>query len=138
MRKVLSSEEALLLISEGLKEAARLDQNVAIAVVDAHGHLLAFQRCDDTMYMANDAAIAKARTAAGFRRSTGNMQSTLEAGKTAYLSLPECLPLAGGEPINLRGQILGGLGVSGAPSSIDAQIASAATAFINFLVERAQ
>ena len=137
MNGLLSNEAAHRLISEGLKEATRLNQNVAIAVVDLHGHLLAFQRHDDTMFMANDAAIAKARTAAGFRRSTSEMQSTLEAGKTAYLSLPGCLPLAGGEPILVRGQVLGGLGVSGAPSSTDVQIASAAMASIDSFAEQA-
>lgn len=123
MTGLLSAENASGLIARGLSDAGRRGEVVAIAVVDAAGHLLAFQRHEGAMFMANDAAIAKARTAAGFRRSTAEMQSSLEAGKTAYLSLPGCLPLAGGVPIVANGQVLGGLGVSGAPSAIDAQIA---------------
>lgn len=128
MSGLLTGETACALIARGLSEAAGQGQAVAIAVVDAGGHLLAFQRHVDTMFSANEAAVAKARTAAGFRRATAEMQSRLEQGRTAYLSLPGCLPLAGGVPVVIDGHVRGGLGVSGAPSERDAAIAQFAVA----------
>lgn len=131
MSGVLSGETARTLIAHGLSEAGRNGHTVAIAVVDAAGHLLAFQRHVDTMFSANETAVAKARTAAGFRRATAEMQNRLEAGRIAYLSLPGCLPLAGGIPIVIDGHVRGGLGVSGAPAETDAAIAQHAIAELN-------
>lgn len=107
-------------------EAQRNGWKVSIAIVDDAGRLLYFQRMDGTGNASVDVATAKARHAANYRRSTHFHQELLEKGMTVVLALPDSLPLEGGLPLTLDGRTIGGIGVSGAMSSEDGQIAKAA------------
>jgi glc operon protein GlcG len=111
-------------------EAARNRWNVAIAVVDSGGHLVAFERMDTTQYGSVDVAQEKARTAAAFRRPSKAFQDTIAAGGEGMrmLKLPGALPIEGGLPLIVEGKIVGAIGVSGVTSAQDGQIAAAGLA----------
>jgi len=90
-----------------------------IAVVDDGGNLMALERLDDTFAAGANISIGKACTAALFKRPTKVFEDIIKNGRTAMVALPDSLftPLQGGVPIVVDGQIVGGVGVSGASSA---------------------
>jgi gluconolactonase len=90
-----------------------------IAVVDEGGHLIALERLDGTFAAGANISIGKARTAALFKRPTKVFEDNIKNGRTALVALPDAYftPLQGGIPITVDGQIVGGVGVSGAASA---------------------
>src|SRR6266511_1108364 len=90
-----------------------------IAVVDEGGNLMALERLDGTFAAGANISIGKARTAVLFKRPTKAFEDIIKNGRTAMVSLPDAYftPLQGGIPITIDGQIVGGVGVSGAASA---------------------
>jgi uncharacterized protein GlcG (DUF336 family)/mannose-6-phosphate isomerase-like protein (cupin superfamily) len=90
-----------------------------IAVVDAGGNLMALERLDGTFAAGASISIGKARTAVLFQKPTKVFEDIINKGRTAMTALPDSFftPLQGGIPIVLEGQIIGGVGVSGAMSA---------------------
>lgn len=90
-----------------------------IAVVDEGGNLMALERLDGTFAAGANISIGKARTAVLFKRPTKVFEDIIKNGRTAMVALPDAYftPLQGGIPITIDGQIVGGVGVSGAASA---------------------
>lgn len=90
-----------------------------IAVVDAGGNLMALGRLDGTFAAGANISIGKARTAVLFQKPTKVFEDIINKGRTAMAALPDSFftPLQGGIPVVLDGQIIGGVGVSGASSA---------------------
>ena len=90
-----------------------------IAVVDEGGNLMALERMDGTFAAGANISIGKARTAVLFKRPTKAFEDIIKNGRTAMVALPDAYftPLQGGIPITIDGQIVGGVGVSGAASA---------------------
>jgi len=105
--------------------------NVAIAIVDASGDLIFFQRGDNTQTASLEIAIRKARTSAGFRRPTGAMEEAVLGGRTVILALEGVLPIEGGLPVTVDERVIGAIGVSGVTPQQDGQIARAGIAALN-------
>ena len=91
----------------------------AIAVVDDGGNLMALERMEGTFAAGANISIGKARTAALFKRPTKVFEDNIKNGRTSLVALPDAYftPLQGGIPITIDGQIVGGVGVSGAASA---------------------
>jgi glc operon protein GlcG len=99
-----------------------------IAVVDAGGNLMALERLDGTFAAGANISIGKARTAVLFQKPTKVFEDIINKGRTAMAALPDSFftPLQGGIPVVVDGQIIGGVGVSGAMSAAqDEQLAIA-------------
>lgn len=105
--------------------ALKNNYRVAIAIVDTSGHLVYFEKLDDTQTASIDVAIAKARSASNFKRETKIFETALAAGRTAILGLQGAVPLEGGVPLMQNGRIVGAIGVSGVTSEQDGQVAKA-------------
>jgi glc operon protein GlcG len=90
-----------------------------IAVVDDGANLMALERLDGTFAAGANISIGKARTAVLFKRPTKAFEDIIKNGRTAMVALPDAYftPLQGGVPITIDGQIVGGVGVSGAASA---------------------
>lgn len=90
-----------------------------IAVVDEGGNLMALERLDGTFAAGANVSIGKARTAVLFKRPTKIFEDIIKNGRTAMVALPDAYftPLQGGVPLMFHGQIVGGVGVSGASSA---------------------
>lgn len=99
--------------------------NVVIAIVDAGGRLLLLHRRDGAQLGSVDIAIQKATTAVLFKRPTKALDDAVSDGRMALLAVDDILPLEGGLPITVDGEVIGGIGVSGAQSFQDAMIAQA-------------
>src|SRR5690242_16196976 len=90
-----------------------------IAVVDAGGNLMALERLDGTFAAGANISIGKARTAVLFQKPTKVFEDIINKGRTAMAALPDSFftPLQGGIPVVVDGQIIAGVGVSGASSA---------------------
>ncbi|MFM1980736.1 MAG: hypothetical protein RLZ68_2001 [Pseudomonadota bacterium] len=112
-------------------EALKNNWAVSIAIVDAGGHMLWFQRLDGAAPISSHIAPGKARTAALGRRESKAYEDMINGGRASFLSAPNLDGmLEGGVPIIKDGQCVGAVGVSGVKSNEDAQIAKAGIAAI--------
>ena len=103
----------------------------AIAVVDSGGALLYLVRLDNTFPAAAEVSIAKARTAAIFRKPTQAFEHAIRDGRVSLTAVAAMTPLEGGIPIIVDGQVVGAVGCSGAMSSAqDVEVAQAGVAAI--------
>jgi glc operon protein GlcG len=123
--RIVAVEGVQRALTAALAEARKQGWNVSIAVVDNAGDLIGFLRMDAAPPASTDIAQAKARTAARMKRTTRALDSTLTAGRIAILGLSMVTPVEGGVPIIVNGEIVGAIGVSGATSAQDAQVAQA-------------
>ena len=88
-----------------------------IAVVDEGGNLMALERLDGTFAMGATISIGKARTAVLFKKPTRFFEELINKGRTAMTAVDGFTPLIGGIPVVIDGQVVGGIGVSGAASA---------------------
>src|SRR5499433_484662 len=91
-----------------------------IAIVDDGGNLMALERLDGTFAAGANISIGKARTSVLFKRPTRVFEELVNSngkGRTVMTALNDFTPLIGGIPIVVGGQIVGGVGVSGAASA---------------------
>ncbi|MBX7174309.1 MAG: heme-binding protein [Pyrinomonadaceae bacterium] len=103
-----------------------------IAVVDDGGNLVALERLDGTFSAGANISIGKAKTAVMFKRPTKFFEDVIKNGRTAMVALPDFTPLQGGVPIMVDGQVIGGVGVSGASSAQqDEELAMAGANFLS-------
>lgn len=123
--KILTQEAVRAMVQTATDHANQNGWAVSIAVVDAHGDLLAFRRLDGASLISIQISQGKARTAALFRRPTKALSDALAEGRTALLTIEGLVALQGGLPIQVSGVTLGGMGVSGVTSEQDEQIAQA-------------
>lgn len=91
---------------------------VAVAVVDRGGHALALLRDPLAGAHTVQTAIGKAWTAVSFRTDTTELAASTQAGRpsSGIRALPGVLAVGGGMMVRAKGVMLGGIGVSGAPS----------------------
>ena len=100
---------------------------MVVAVVDSGGNEVLTERMDNAQFGSVAPALAKARTAAGFRRSTKVFEDMIAQGGTALrvMTIPGVIPIDGGLPLVRKGQIVGAVGTSGGTSAEDGIAAAA-------------
>ena len=108
-------------------EAAKNNLKMAIAVVDTAGDLVYFEKMDGTQVASVNIALDKARSSVRFKRPTKAMQDVLAQGGAGvrFLALQGAIPVEGGIPLVMNGQIVGAIGASGGTSDQDGQVAKA-------------
>jgi len=124
-KKVLTLDGAKKVAAAAEAEAKKNNWNVVIAIVDDGGHLIYLQRIDGTQTGSIEVAIQKARTSQAFKRPTKVFEDAIAGGRNALIALHGALPLEGGLPIVVGGQVVGAIGVSGVKSTEDGQVAKA-------------
>jgi glc operon protein GlcG len=130
-KRVLTLEWARMLGDAAHAAAvARNLSSVVIVVVDDAGRPMYLLRQDAAEPAAVDIGIAKARTAALFKRATKHWKETLLEGKLWVLGMPNMTPVEGGQPIVVGGDVIGALGIAGASGAIDTEIGTAALAVL--------
>jgi glc operon protein GlcG len=126
----VSTESAKNAAAASIAEAQKNNWKMAIAIVDTGGHLVYFEKMQDTQTGSVDLAMEKARTAALFRRPTKVFQDGVAAGGEGLrlLRLTGAIPIDGGVPIIVEGKVVGAVGVSGGSGEQDGQVAKAGAA----------
>src|SRR5438270_12195859 len=120
-KKTLTLKGAETVITAAKAEAQKLQApGGVIAVVDDGGNLMALERLDGTFSAGANISIGKARTAVMFKKPTRFFEELINSsgkGRTVMTALENFTPLIGGIPITVDGQIVGGVGVSGAATA---------------------
>ncbi|MCC7213901.1 MAG: heme-binding protein [Nitrospira sp.] len=127
-KQALTLKGAKQIVAVAEAKAKLEGARVVIAVVDEGGNLLLLQRLDDTQVASVNVGIDKARTAAIFRRPSKVFEEQVRNGRVAALALHGAVPLQGGVPIVVEGQVIGAIGVSGETPDQDEDIALAGAA----------
>jgi uncharacterized protein GlcG (DUF336 family)/quercetin dioxygenase-like cupin family protein len=120
-KKTLTLKGAEAVITAAKAEAQKLSApGGVIAVADDGGNLMALERIDGTFSAGANISIGKARTAVMFKKPTRFFEELINSngkGRTVMTALDNFTPLIGGIPITVDGQIVGGVGVSGAATA---------------------
>src|SRR5215475_12230883 len=125
----LRLETARGMISEARRIAA--GKPIAVAIVDAAGNLIAFERSDGATPINVRAAIGKAYTAAVTARETEILMERAKENPLAWQSVmikdPGPFTLArGGIPFIKNGEVVGAIGVSSRGGDLEVTCAKAA------------
>ena len=113
----LTLEAAKKIVAEAVQYArANNAPGGAIAVVDNGGNLVYLERLDGTFPAAAEVSIKKANTAALFRVPSAKLETSINGGRQALITVGHTF-LQGGIPIVVDGQVVGAIGVSGAASA---------------------
>ncbi|MCM2326563.1 MAG: heme-binding protein [Lysobacter sp.] len=125
-KKALTLEAAKLIAAAAESTAAKNGWKVVIAIADDGGDALLVHRIDGAQSSSVATAMGKARTAVAFRRPTRLLEEKVNAGRFAFLSAPgQPVLLQGGLPIEVDGQLVGAVGVSGVLARDDEIVAQA-------------
>ncbi len=141
----MSIDTARKILEASKQRARELRSPVSIAIVDAGGHLVLFERMMSPYgWATGNISIAKASTAVMFNQSTDSVAQWGSgipgfASSMATMSEGKFIMAAGGWPIRSSGATIGGIGVSGgnAPGRDD-EIARAGLAAIEAGIPAAQ
>ena len=130
--KSVSLSDARRIIEAGEAKAAELGQPSNIAVVDQGGVLVAHVRMDGAWRGSVDIAIKKAYTARAFDISTADLGADAQPGRQFYgitaSNDGRVMIFAGGIPLQVDGEVVGAVGVSGGTGEQDQAVAEAAAA----------
>jgi uncharacterized protein GlcG (DUF336 family) len=133
-RRMLTVDTARRMLDAGLGAAEPTGKRFSIAIVDDAGVLKAFARMDGASLVSVQVAEDKAYTAGASGRASHQWDEMLESdpplGRGVPTGIRRLVTFGGGYPIRLDGELVGGIGVSGAHYSEDMQIAQAALAAV--------
>lgn len=105
--------------------------NIAISIVDARGDLVAMIRLDSAIWRTAPVSRGKAFASAAFATPSGALQERADTPVVRSLMIQEdgiLIPQQGAVPIMKDGVLIGAIGVSGALSSEDEEVAAAGVA----------
>ena len=124
----ISLQDARTLSEEVRKKAAEMGVNAVVAVSNRAGHPVLVE-CMDNSYIASyDVAVNKAFTVVSLKMSTSCLKPLSQPGGSLYgiqfTNNGKIIIFGGGEPLcNSKGDIIGGLGVSGGTEEQDTALA---------------
>jgi glc operon protein GlcG len=121
----ITLDQAKRVMSAAELEAAKNSWTVAITILDSGGNLVMFHKFDNAQLSAVTTSEGKARTALDFKLPSKALDDAIAAGGAGMrlLALKDITPLQGGILILADGKIVGAIGVSGALSAQDEQVA---------------
>ena len=129
----ISSELAQKMIDEALAKARELGVTENVAILDDGGNLKAFSRMDGAPILCIEMAQNKAYTAL-FGVSTQEFFNFIQGDQSLLAGVPALARVAawgGGFPIRVNGEVVGAIGLSGAPTvQNDVDCARAALALL--------
>ena len=137
--KDLNQMGALKLAEQARIEAQKLDKNVSIAVLNSSGVTILLLKGDNVGPHNTEASRRKAYTAVSTKTPSFELMQKAAADVTAQNlnTLPELLLLAGGVSIWKDGELVGGLGVSGAGGGqTDHNVAQKAVENLGFSIKK--
>ncbi|MFC8914346.1 heme-binding protein [Streptomyces sp. NPDC057116] len=126
----LTTQDAEILVDAARRAAEAAGATVAVTVLDAGGHLLAFRRDDRAVLIAGETSTRKAFTALQLNVPTADLVDAVQPGGPFH-TLPTALDrpllfIAGGVPVHRDGRLIGAIGVGGGTPEQDHEFATAA------------
>jgi glc operon protein GlcG len=124
-KKYLNLAAIKTMVAASEAKAQELQVQVTICIVDESGNLLFLEKADRASLNTIQFAQKKARHAAFYGSPSKEGADAVKKGSVEALAFPDFFPNQGGLPIQVDGQVLGGIAASGAKSEIDEAIAQA-------------
>src|SRR3990172_11172454 len=123
----ISLEDAKKVTAPAIAEAKKNNWTMAVAITDAAGDLVYFEKMDGTQTGSVNVALGKARSAVLFKRPSKVFQDIVAGGGGGLriLGLEGAVPIEGGVPLVVDGKIVGAIGLSGGSGDQDGQCARA-------------
>ena len=131
MKASIPAAVAKALIEAAEAKAAEIGVPMVIAVADESGVLKAFSRMDGAPLLSVDLARDKAYTAAAYGIPTDAWYEFVKNDPPllhGIIKTPRLIVFGGGYPIELKGAVVGGIGVSGGHYEQDMVVAQAGLA----------
>ena len=129
----LTLEGARAVLAAAERRAQEMGAAINLAVVDDGGHLLVFERMDGAKPSSVAIAFVKAQAAALRRAPTGPAMTGDQVNLPIALGLAiaspaQQIPIRGGVPLLVDGQVIGAIGASGGTEDQDLDAARAGAA----------
>jgi uncharacterized protein GlcG (DUF336 family) len=122
-------EDARRILAAAEKKAEEIGQPMNIAVVDAGGNLIAFERMENAWLGSIDIAQKKAWTSRAFDITTKDLGANSQSGDQFFgihaSNDGKVMIFAGGIPIKKDNKVVGAIGVSGGSGVQDHTVAEA-------------
>ena len=137
MKRHPSLDHALELMRRARTEAESRSLALALCVVDASGHVIASQRMDGAPLGAMQLASGKAYTAVLWGMRTGDFSESTQPGGPDWgfnTTDERVVVYAGGLPLFVDGELVGGVGASGGTAEQDEECVQAAAISLGFAV----
>jgi glc operon protein GlcG len=125
-KRLLNLAAIKTMVAAAEQEAANRNVEVTICIVDDNGNILFLQKADGTGTNTIQFAQKKARHCAIYGKPSKYAADQLKDGNLQVLAYPDAFPNQGGLPIRMDNRVIGGIGVSGAPSEVDEAIGQVA------------
>jgi len=126
-KNMLSLEDAKEIVYAGEKKAAELGKDFVFAVVNSEGNLILEEKMDNAILASTDIALKKAYTSAALKMPTSELADLVKPGASLYglHSDSKYVVFGGGYPLELKGEVVGAVGVSGGTVEEDMTIVDA-------------
>ena len=128
----MSYEQARQALDAALQKATEIGSPSSVAIVDSGRELVAFARQDGALLACTEISVGKAYTAWSMKMATKDIGPLTQPGQPLYgLEHTHQRPLVtfgGGRPLEIAGDVVGGVGVAGGTVDQDDEIAAAALA----------
>ena len=123
-------DQGLVLLEAARGKAKKLGVPMVIAVVNSEGNLIAEHRMDGALLVSLDIALNKAYTAVAVKVPTHKLAEVSQPGQSLY-GIQNCdqgriVIFGGGYPVEVEGELVAGLGVSGGSVEEDIKVAEGA------------
>jgi glc operon protein GlcG len=126
----MTLQDARKITEAGIAKAEEMGVKVSVVVLDEGGHIVSINRMDGAGFVTAEIALGKASASAAFKRSSAQLQTMAEGKPTFFSGIATLmhgrfLAGQGALPILKNQECLGAVGVSGAKSDEDEEIAQA-------------
>jgi uncharacterized protein GlcG (DUF336 family) len=116
VEKNVSMKMALMIIEGTLEQCTKDGYKVSVVIVDKAGNVAASLRGDGTNPHTMEFGRLKAYTARTRGQTSLEFKNLTDKPENAYLKqIPNVVAVGGGVPIKAGNEVIGGVGVSGAP-----------------------
>ena len=124
----ISLDDAKLICDRVEKRAREMGVNAVVAIADEGGNLKICECMDNSYIASRDIAINKAYTSVALKMSTKKLSTLAAPGASLYgiqfTNGGRIVIFGGGDTLELRGRIVGGIGVSGGSEAEDTALSA--------------
>jgi len=133
MVKSITLELAEAMLERAEEKAKELGVAVNMAIADQSGHLKAFRRMDGAPLLSIGISLRKAYSASAFGMATGEWFDVIKDHPRLLHGIPHTPNLVifgGGFPIEVDGEVIGAIGISGGTEEEDEEIGRTALSIL--------
>lgn len=127
-KNIMTLDKAKKLADAVAEKAKEMGVKAVIAVADKGGNPVLVQSMDDAYLASWDVALQKSYTVVALKMSTAKLAELAAPGGSLYgiqfTNQGRIVIFGGGEPLEVEGKIVGGLGVSGGSAEQDTALAA--------------